>query len=105
LFGADVPVRVISARELPEERRDSIRSKIADLGGHEDEVEFVVDQDLVAGARVEFSSIAVDASLQDALQAARQQFEKLTSEDRIEQAEAEESGDESPDDEEREGGD
>ena len=41
------------------------------------EVEFVTDESLIAGARVELSSVAVDASLADAVVAVRQRMAEL----------------------------
>jgi F-type H+-transporting ATPase subunit b len=79
LFDADVPVRVASAREMPDDQREFIRGKIQAIAGEREvQVEFSEDSDLVAGARVEFSSMAVDASLADILEAARARFDAVT---------------------------
>lgn len=78
LFGAEVPVRVVSAREMSDEQRDRVRNKVQAVAGEREvNVQFSVDADLVAGARVEFSSMAVDASLDDVLKAARERFDAL----------------------------
>ncbi len=63
----ELPVRVISALELAEVDRKKITERIHKVAGTSVEIEFKTDDDLIAGARVEFSSSAVDASLSDVL--------------------------------------
>jgi F-type H+-transporting ATPase subunit b len=60
-------VRVTSAGVLADGRRSEILQRIQKLGGAESSVEFVVDESLVAGVRVEFSDRVVDGSLSDIL--------------------------------------
>ncbi len=81
LFAAEGPVRVVSASELDDERRDAIRSAVAELGPDSVEVDFEVDASLVAGARVEFSSRAVDATLEDVLAAVRERYREMAPEE------------------------
>ncbi|MFO7769249.1 MAG: F0F1 ATP synthase subunit delta [bacterium] len=57
-------VDVISARELDEEAREKIRDRIERVVGGETGIDFDVDEGLIAGVRVEFSSLRVDASLE-----------------------------------------
>jgi len=79
--GADqAPVRVLSARELPQDERAPIIERIKALAGPDAEIDFETDETLVAGARVEFSDIAVDASLAEVLQAVRERFERMAAE-------------------------
>ncbi|NQT92809.1 MAG: F0F1 ATP synthase subunit delta, partial [Lentisphaerae bacterium] len=61
------PVRVTSAGELGDASREAIASTIKAATGGDPAIEFRKDPDLVAGTRVEFSAMAVDASLGDVL--------------------------------------
>lgn len=79
------PIRVTSARELGDASRQAIVSAITAATGEEPAIEFNTDPDLVAGTRVEFSAMAVDASLADVLVRIR---EKLVVETAIDPVEA-----------------
>jgi F-type H+-transporting ATPase subunit b len=68
------PVRVVSARELPDDESETLRKRIGEIVGKDVEVEFLADSELVAGTRIEFSSMAVDSSLVDALDVVREQL-------------------------------
>jgi len=73
LLGDGVPVRVISARELADGQRAEILSAIAEVTGTDDvEIEYETRAEMIVGTRVEFSSLAVDASLADVLDAVRE---------------------------------
>jgi ATP synthase F0 subunit b len=73
LIGDGVPVRVISARELGDERRAELLGAIAEVTGTDDvELEYETRAEMIVGTRVEFSSLAVDASLADVLDAVRE---------------------------------
>ena len=79
------PIRVTSARELGDASRQTIVSAITAATGGKPAIEFDTDPDLVAGTRVEFSAMAVDASLGDVLVRIR---EKLVAETAIDPANA-----------------
>jgi len=82
LLGDGVPVRVISAAELGDERRAELLAAIAEVTGVDDvEIEFDTQPEMVVGARVEFSSLAVDASLTDVLAAVRQMADDESSDE------------------------
>jgi len=80
LFAAEGPVTVLSAQPLDEPERTRIAGLIQALADDAVEVSFDVDEDLVAGARVEFSSRAIDASLADVVVAVRERFAELAPE-------------------------
>ena len=63
----ELPVRVVSADELAEADRKTIVDRIHKIAGKSAKIEFATDADLIAGTRVEFSALAVDASLSDVL--------------------------------------
>lgn len=63
----ELPVRVLSAVELAESDRKKIVERIHKIAGKSAKIVFDTDADLIAGARVEFSAMAVDASLADVL--------------------------------------
>ncbi len=67
-----LPVRVTSAVELAEADRKKIAERVHQIAGKSAKIEFEVDAELIAGARVEFSSSAVDASLSDVLAQVRE---------------------------------
>ena len=71
------PVRVVSARVLPDDTQAAIRERTIALCGGSVDVSFNVDESLIAGTRVEFSSQAVDATLADAVTAVRERFGEL----------------------------
>ncbi len=71
------PVRVVSARALSDDARAAIRERTVALCGGSVDVSFDVDESLIAGTRVEFSSQAVDATLADAVAAVRERFGEL----------------------------
>ena len=77
---ASGPVRVVSAAPLDEESRAALEQSIRAACEGAAEVAFDVDAALVAGARVEFSSQAVDASLADAVAAVRERFDRISPE-------------------------
>jgi len=91
LFDPGVPVNVVSVRPLADEEKDGLRTRIGAIAGGPVEVRFDTDADLVAGVRVEFSSMAVDSSLADVLAAARERFEELAPEPDADGQQAEES--------------
>lgn len=62
-FDTELPVRVVSAGTVPKARRKALTDAITALAGHEVEIHFETDDDLVAGARIEFTAAAVDASV------------------------------------------
>ena len=68
------PVRVASARELPNEEAGKLQKRIEELVGDDIEVQFLTDPELVAGTKIEFSSMAIDSSLADAIDAVREQL-------------------------------
>ncbi len=73
LLGDGVPVRIISARELGDEQRAGLLTAIAEVTGTDDvEIEYETQPEMIVGTRVEFSSLAVDASLADVLDAVRE---------------------------------
>ena len=78
--GTQAPVRVVSARPLDEEARRQIAQRIEALRHAEATVEFVEDVDLIAGATVEFSDMAVDSSLRGALASVRERIDELSAE-------------------------
>jgi len=66
--GADeMPVRVVSARELDAAAREALKQRIAAVGGDASQALFEVDGSVVAGSRVEFGTVVVDATLSDLL--------------------------------------
>ncbi len=80
LFAGHGPVRVLSASPLSDQQRRSIEERVRALSSDAVEVDFAVEPALVAGGRVEFSSQALDASLADVVDAARETFRKLAPE-------------------------
>jgi len=80
LFAGQGSVRVLSARELKEQEREKILDRIRAIADGEVEVEFETDGGLIAGARVEFSSAAVDSSLSDIFEALQEGLLKQESE-------------------------
>jgi len=91
LFEAGLPVRVVSARKIARGDRAKMRKAVASLAGQKVDVEFDTDESLVAGARVEFASAAVDCSLADVLAATRERFDELAEEPDEEPDEAKEA--------------
>jgi len=75
LTDARTPVKAVSARPLDAPRRKAIRDAVQAVAGPDAEVVFETDEALLAGARIEFNALAVDASLADALEAVRRQAE------------------------------
>jgi len=76
LHRAATPVRVVSARELPAPRREELAARVRRLAGEEIQVAFETDPALIAGARVEFDGLAVEATLADVLAAVRERLER-----------------------------
>jgi len=76
-----LPVRVRSARALPEPQRAELGDRIKGVARAEATVQFETDQSLVAGTRVEFGALAVDASLADVLVAVRDRVAELAGSD------------------------
>jgi len=74
LFSGDAPVRVVSAKPLEELEQRRMTERIRMLAPGSVEVSFETDEALVAGVRVEFVSLAVDASLSDVVAAARERL-------------------------------
>lgn len=77
LFEGGAPVRVTTAKPLDPERQQQIAEQVNALADGSVDVTFDTDPDLVAGARVAFSSMAIDASLADVLVATRERFAEL----------------------------
>ena len=78
LFGGQAPVRVVSARPMPDEARKAVSERIQALSDTPVEIDFDVAEDLIAGARIEFSSMAIDATLAGIVQTTRERFAELT---------------------------
>ena len=72
LVTAGSPVRVVSAQPLDGPERMRVEELLQALGDGGVELTFDTDPALIAGARVEFSSQAVDASLADVLDEVRE---------------------------------
>lgn len=72
---AGAPVRVVSAKPLSDEEREQVTGAISALG-EQFQVEFDSDEALVAGSRIEFSNMAIDASLAGVLGEVRERFAK-----------------------------
>ena len=68
-----LPVRVSSACPLDDAVRQDIETRVRAHAGDGAEIVFATDPSLVAGTRVEFSSLAVEASLSDVLARVREQ--------------------------------
>ena len=68
------PVQIVSARDIPDAGTAAIRERIENIAGKNIEIEFATDNTIIAGARVEFSSMAVDSSLADALSIVRERL-------------------------------
>ncbi len=69
LFAEDAPVRVVSAGPLDDDARGELEKRVAALpNGAKVKLEFSDDAALVAGTRIEFVSIAVNANLADVVQ-------------------------------------
>jgi len=66
------PTRVTSANALSDAARKAIASTITEATGREPALEFKTDPALIAGTRIEFDAIAVDASLGDVLARVRE---------------------------------
>jgi len=77
LFGGEAAARVVSAKRLRKGARQNIQKHIQALSDGPVEVEFHTDKDLIAGVRVEFNSLAVDATLADVLAATRERFGEI----------------------------
>ena len=93
LLAGQAPARVVSAKRLDKKQRLNIQKRIQALSDGPVEVEFDTDGDLIAGVRVEFSSLAVDATLADVLAATQERF----SETAPEQSKEEQSNERAPD--------
>ncbi len=76
----DLPVRVISAREPDADSRNRTTELVNAIAGPGTEVSFETDPTLVAGARVEFCSLAVDATVAGILAGIRERVDELSSE-------------------------
>lgn len=96
LFEGGAPVRVVSAKPLGPDEQQQIKQRIEPLSDGAVTFDFDTDQDLIAGVRIEFSSMAIDASLADVLAATRERFASLgagqTDEEHHEDHEAHEEG-------------
>ena len=88
LFEGDAPVKVVSAKPMLEERR-ALSERIQALGKGAVAVVFETDESLIAGARVEFSSLAIDATVAGVLAAARESFQEADDEASAPEAEGE----------------
>jgi len=80
LFAAEGPVRVVTASPLGYEGQREIARRIEALSEENVDISFEADPALIAGARVEFSSQAIDASMADVLTAVREGFDRLAPE-------------------------
>jgi F0F1-type ATP synthase delta subunit len=80
------PVRVVTAKPLPEEEQHRLTEKLSN-GEEQREIRFETDEALIAGARIEFSAAAVDASLAGILAGIRSEAnEKPKTDDKEEDA-------------------
>ena len=77
LTHGEAPVRVLSARQLGEPERAEIAKRLEALTDDEVRLEFDTDADLIAGTRVEFSAMAVDATLSEVLATVRERIAEL----------------------------
>jgi len=94
LFEGQAPVRVVSAKALDDGQRRQVSERVRALADGDVEIDFGADESLIMGSRVEFSSMAVDASLAAILAEARERFEQ-TAEEQAGEAEDEQSSEES----------
>jgi F-type H+-transporting ATPase subunit b len=78
LMPADGTVHVVSASPLEPAEKERLGELIRTVADRPVELDFDTDESLVAGARVEFSSQAVDATLAGIVSAVRQEFEELS---------------------------
>jgi len=81
LAGPGSSVHVVSAQPLSEEQRGALLERIEAIAGAAAEVEFDVDEGLIAGARVEFSARAIDATLSDIAESVRERLGQLAAEE------------------------
>ena len=68
----DLPVRLLTARELDTATREDLVERIRKLAGEKTSVEVAVDESLVAGGRIEFSTMAIDSNLRAVLDTVRE---------------------------------
>jgi hypothetical protein len=92
LFSADGTVHVVSAGPLGSSERSRIEELVGALSARPADVDFDVDESLIAGARVEFSSQAVDATLADMVTAVRDEMAAVAPPPQDEADAAEEDG-------------
>ena len=81
--GDRCPIRVTSAKALNDASRKAIASAIAEATGQDPALDFKTDPNLVAGTRIEFDAMAVDASLGDVLARIREGLVAETSADTV----------------------
>jgi F-type H+-transporting ATPase subunit b len=67
-----VAVRVVSARALPDDVKQDVEERIRRMIGQDAPIDFGEDESLIAGTRVEFDTMIVDASLADVLEGVRE---------------------------------
>ncbi len=97
LAHGETAVRVLSARQLGEPERAEIAKRVEALTDDDVRVEFDTDENLIAGTRVEFSAMAVDATLSEVLDTVRERLAELVAETDDEEVEndGEDEGDRS----------
>jgi F-type H+-transporting ATPase subunit b len=78
LFATDGTVHVVSAAALESPEKERLSELIGAVAERSVELDFDTDDSLLAGARVEFSSQAVDATLAGVVAAVREEFEVLS---------------------------
>lgn len=66
--------QLVSARELPAERRAKIQAQVKTLAGQPVEIAYRIDPSLVAGATLRFGDVMIDGSLAGQLERLRERY-------------------------------
>jgi len=70
------PVRITTARDLDEAARLKIERTVKEIAGTAPPFDYVTREDLIAGIRADFGTLAIDASLGDVLGGLREKYQE-----------------------------
>jgi F-type H+-transporting ATPase subunit b len=72
--GEELRAQLVSARELPAERREQIEAQVGKLAGQPVEIAYRIDPSLVAGATLRLGDVMIDGSLAGQLERLRERY-------------------------------
>ncbi|HUT20396.1 MAG TPA: F0F1 ATP synthase subunit delta, partial [Anaerolineae bacterium] len=70
----ELRAQLVSARELPAERRAKIEAQVGKLAGQPVEIAYRIDPSLVAGATLRLGDVMIDGSLAGQLERLRERY-------------------------------